>query len=886
MITLSKPRFEHYEEDPIGIGLSTPRISWGFSGTVTHWYQEAYELQIQWPDQHIEHFLVESRDNILVPWPGRPLNSRERASIRVRVRETGERDFSQWSAWSTVEAGLLDPGDWCCRLIQPSRNIPPGQPHRPVVFRRQHKLRDVVVSARLCITAHGVYEACVNGKVVGDHVLAPGWTSYHHRLAYQTFDVLSHLQADKDLEIEVTVAEGWFCGRLGFLGGRTNIYGDSLGLIAQLHIVYQDGNTDLILTHDEWTWSDSNFTASGLYDGETHDATLTEFQRKAVKCEPLPSALVASTAPPVRRTEELPVREVLRTPSGKCVLDFGQNFSGRVRLRVSAEEACEIVLRHAEVLDHGEVAMHPLRGAKATDILKLSSNTIEWEPKFTFNGFRYVQVDGWPGELDKTMFDGVVLHTDMQRKGRFQCSNPMWNRLHRNIVWSMRSNFLSIPTDCPQRDERLGWTGDIAVFSDTANFLYDTTRMISSWLEDLSAEQLENNGIVPLTIPNVVEGLEKDAHAIWGDAAIMVPWSLWRASGDKHVLSQQFASMKAWYEAVPRRSNGLWNYTSEWKLGDWLDPLAPPEDPGNTTTDPNFVSDVFLVHVTETMSSVCELLNDKSAQDLYASEAKRLRKSFTDEYVIHCGRLSPDTQTAYVLALHFDLLPLEHQKLRAAERLQELIRRGSRFCIATGFAGTPYIGHALSKVGLPSLFYRMLLHRICPSWLYPITMGATTIWERWDSMLPDGSINPGEMTSFNHYALGAVGDWMHKKILGMRAISPGWREIAIEPVPGGGLMWAKGEQLTPSGTLRVLWYITTEDGDENSVFHLKVVVPPNTSAVVTLPCSGKVEKVGSGERSWHEVYKPEAWPPSALYPPFAVRTDALPEDEVLPLPTA
>ncbi|USW46722.1 Putative alpha-L-rhamnosidase, concanavalin-like domain, six-hairpin glycosidase superfamily [Septoria linicola] len=852
MITPSKPRFEHHEDDPLGIGQATPRISWSFRGSASDWHQESHDLEIQYDDQKPEIHSFVTKEHNLVPWPSRPLCSRERAKVRVRVKGAADEGFSEWSKRAVVGTGLLESGDWLCDLIQPTREIPPaGQPHVPVVFCRQRKLR-----------------TSLNGKAVGNHVLAPGWTSYEHRLTYQTHDVLSHFESHSDLTLEVTVAEGWYCGRLGFLGGRTNIYGNSLGLLAQLHIVYQDGSTEVLLTDENWTWKTSHISASGLYDGETCDMSMEELPNLPVKCLPRPATLCSTDAPPVRRVDELTAREVLRTPAGKLVVDFGQNFTGRSRFRVSTTESSKIVIQHAEVLEHGEVSVRPLRGAKATDTLHVPAHTsVGWEPQFTFHGFRYVQVDGWPGELNPADFTGVVLHTDMQRTGHF---DPV---------------SLGIPTDCPQRDERLGWTGDIAVFSDTANFLYNTSGMLSSWLEDLSAEQLANYGIVPLTVPNVVPSLDKDAHAIWGDAAIMVPWSLWSITGDRDILQRQYSSMRAWWHAIPRKANGLWRYTSEWKLGDWLDPLAPPEEPGNTTTDPAFVSDAFLIPVTELMSQICELLNDMPSKIFYDLEAAQIRQSFTREYVTGSGRLSPDTQTAYILALHFDLLESAEHREQAAKRLQELILRDSRFCIATGFAGTPYVGHALSKAGLTGFFYRMLLHRVCPIWLYPITMGATTTWERWDSMLPDGSINPGEMTFFNHYALGAVGDWMHKVILGMRPFSPGWSEVAIEPVPGGDLKWAKGKCETLAGSLEVRWHISEADGDSLSMFHMDVIVPPNTAAVIRMP-SGKKENVSSGRRSWKEEYSAQAWPPMALWPPNATRNDELVKDSSSPVPAA
>ncbi|KAK9482554.1 glycoside hydrolase family 78 protein [Lipomyces starkeyi] len=879
MVKLTRVRFEHHETRALGIGECEPRISWSFEGDERDWVQSSYELEVRRQNGTTENHLVQSSNSQLVPWVGQPLVSGEEAKIRVRVTDTLG-IMTEWSDITAVEAGLLNSEDWKCSLVEPAGPYAAGPPHRPVVFRHTIKVDELISKARLYVTAHGVYEARINGQQVGDHVLAPGWTSYANRLVYQTFDVTEHLQSGQNT-IHVNVAEGWYCGRLGFLGGRSNIYGDRIGLIVMLVIEYVGGGKVVCGTDQQWQWAYGPILAAELYDGETYDAReqLTEGTSwNVVKCQPIADNLVAPDGPPVRRTQEVSPCKMFKSPSGKTIIDLGQNIVGWIRVRVDGPSGTTIQFQFAEVLEDGEVATRTLRHAKARDTLILSGHgPFTWEPKFTFHGFRYIQIDNWAGEPNLDDITGIVVHTDMRRTGYFSCSHPLLNKLHENVTWSMRGNFLSIPTDCPQRDERLGWTGDISVFADTANYLFDTAGMLSSWLRDLSLEQIAAGGIVPLTIPNIIDKFDKEAHSIWGDVAVMLPWSLYLATGDIGLLSRQYASMKAWLNAIPRRSNGLWNYTAEWKLGDWLDPAAPPDDCGNATTDPTLVSDAFLVHMTTLTSLISAAVDNASDTAQYTALAKKLRAAFADEYITASGLLVADTQTALALAIYFSLFPSSTQEQHAADRISLIIRRNSRFRIATGFAGTPFVGHALTKVGQSNLFYRMLLHRKNPSWLYPVTMGATTIWERWDSMLPDGKVNPGEMTSFNHYALGAVASWIHSVIAGLKIAEPGWRVFRVEPVPGGGLRWAEGRYLSGYGECAVRWEIKGRGGEKES-FWVRVRVPPNTTAQVKLPGSYEVKIVGSGVYSWEVPYQAEEWPPRALYPPSMLADDELPAD--------
>ncbi|NUR88916.1 MAG: family 78 glycoside hydrolase catalytic domain, partial [Nonomuraea sp.] len=728
-----------------------------------------------------------------------------------------------------------------------------GLPDGPApLLRRDFTVRGPVAHARLYVTAHGLHETELNGTVVGDDVLAPGWTSYHHRLRYRTHDVTALLREGPNA-IGATLADGWYRGRVGFLGGKTALYGDRTALIAQLEITYADGGTDLVVTDASWRCAPGPITATGLYDGEKHDARLTPDGWSApgfddaswLPADALPhdpALLVSPTGPPVRRIETLAPVDVLTSPSGATILDFGQNVSGRLRIRVQGPAGHTVTLRHAEVLEDGELALRPLREAAALDRYTLrGGGPEEWEPRFTVHGFRYASVEGWPGELDPADVEAVVCHTDLRRTGEFDCSDPLLNRLHENVVWSMRGNFVDVPTDCPQRDERLGWTGDLQVFAPAAAFLYDCAGPLTSWLADLAAEQAEL-GTVPHYVPWVPLLFGTAPTAAWGDAAVLVPWTLYQRFGDLGVLRAQYPSMTAWVEQVAGLAGESHLWDEGFQFGDWLDPAAPPDDPGRSRTDNALVATAYHAWTAGVLAEAAALLGHDDDAARYARLAGDVRAAFRREFVTPSGRLACDTQTAYALALHAGLLEEGAQRVRAGRRLAELVARDDHR-IGTGFVGTPLICDALCSAGEYGTAYRLLTQQNCPSWLYPVTMGATTIWERWDSMLPDGTINPGEMTSFNHYALGAVADFLHRTVAGLAPAAPGYRRLRVAPRPGGDLTRAAAALDTPYGRASVSW---TRDGD---VLTVTATVPAGVVAEVDLP-GRDPEEVGAGTHTF------------------------------------
>ena len=868
-VAVASVRIEHLR-DAVGVGAAQPRLSWTVETATTNWWQESYEIALCDSEGtvHTQTGRISSDQSVLVPWPFAPLLSRQRVLLTVRAWGR-DGTATAWSDPLPVEAGLLHANDWLAQFVAPDwpEDTTIAQPCP--LLRRAFALsmHQPIVRARLYSTALGVYEAYLNGEQIGDHVLAPGWTSYDHRLRYQTFDV-THLLHPGPNVLGAILGDGWFRGRLGFDGGQRNLYGDRSALLAQLEVTFADGSTACVLTDGQWRAATGPILESDLYDGERYDARLEragwsvpgyddrDWSGTRVLERDL-GTLVAPDGPPVRAIETLAPIAIRTSPSGRKIVDFGQNLVGRVRLTVSGERGRTITLRHAEVLEQGELCIRPLRHAAATDRYTLHGGAVEtWEPRFTFHGFRYVEVDGWPGELTTDALCAVVCHSDLERTGWFACSDPLITRLHENVVWSMRGNFLGIPADCPQRDERLGWTGDIQVFAPTASFLYDVAGFLGSWLQDLAAEQ-DADGSVPHVVPRVTDGPFPPA-AGWGDAAVMVPWVLYQRFGDLGILASQWDSMQAWVDHVaacagPRR---VWN--RGFQFGDWVDPFAPPDRPGESRTDPYLVATAYFARSAEVLGLAAGVLGRDEEQARYQALAAEVRAAFLREFAAPSGRLVSESVTAYSLALEFALLPQPDQRAYAGEQLVGLVReRGHR--ISTGFLGTPLVCDALCSVGAYDSAYRLLTQRECPSWLYPVTMGATTVWERWDSMRPDGSINPGEMTSFNHYALGAIADWLHRVVAGLAPAAPGYRRLLIHPRPGDGLTQAGATHLTPYGRASVQWVRASGQ------FTLTATVPPNTTARVILPNDELTPiEVGSGTYTWSCVVPEQDTEPVTL----------------------
>ncbi|PRY18620.1 family 78 glycoside hydrolase catalytic domain [Kineococcus rhizosphaerae] len=721
-----------------------------------------------------------------------------------------------------------------------------------------------VTSAVLHVSALGVVEPHLDGGLVGEDVLTPGWSSYEWRLRYVSHDVTSRLTAGDhdgdhagDHVLGLAVGNGWAAGRLAWSGHR-GLYASEPSAIAQLEITFADGHRQTVATGPEWQARASAVTADEIYDGQDVDARLLVPGWDTVdgpadgwsgvhEVEFDTARLTEHVGPPVRRQEVVKAVEVTTSPSGKTLVDFGQNLVGWLRFTVTGPAGSTITLKHAEVLEHGELGTRPLRTAKATDHLTLSGGTDTFEPTFTFHGFRYVEVEGWPGDLTTDDLEAVVVHSELRRTGEFECSHDLVNQLHRNVVWGQKGNFLDVPTDCPQRDERLGWTGDLAVFGPSAAYLFDVSTFLRDWLRDLDAEQAHNDGITPYVVPDVLKFSppkelrgKPDSTCFWSDVAVWLPWTLYQAYGDRDALAEAYPAATAHVRHVATLLSPTDLWDEGFQFADWLDPDAPPDDPAAAKADKGVVSTAAIFRSARTAADIARVLGKEEDVAEFDALAARLRTAFLQHYVSEDGTVLSDCATVYALAIEFGLLDGE-LRAKAGDRLAEVVEKAG-YRVSTGFAGTPYVTDALTSTGHLAEAYKLLLEEGCPSWLYPVTMGATTIWERWDSMLPDGTINPGQMTSFNHYALGAVADWMHRVVAGLSPLEPGYAKSLVAPQPGGGISWARGALETPHGRLAVSWR------EQDGALSVDVTVPQGTTALLRLP-DGSERELGAGEHS-------------------------------------
>jgi len=692
--------------------------------------------------------------------------------------------------------------------------------------------------AHLYATAHGIYEVRLNGRPVSDAVLAPGWTSYRWRLCWQDWDVTDAVRhADREVALEALVGNGWYRGDFGPWAAHN--YGDEIGFIGALEIEFADGGVQLIRSSPEWQARTTDVVANSLYDGQRVDARLRgSGQPLRPRAVPLDFArLVSQVGPDITRQEVLRPQRVWASPTGQTLVDFGQNVVGWLRFTVSGPEGTEVIIRHAEAIQDGELAVAPLRSAKATDSFVLSGRPDFFEPTFTFHGFRYVEVSGWPGELGPESIEAVVVGSAIRRTGSFECSDPRVNRLVHNSLWGQKGNFLSVPTDCPQRDERLGWTGDIAVYAPTAAFQFDVADFLHGWLLDLAEEQRNHGGWVPWVVPsldNVPDEGWGRLTAIWGDAAVWVPAALWRAYGDRDRLAAHYPAMRIHLAAVEAllSSTGLWD--TGFQFGDWLDPDAPPTDAAKAKADPSVVATACLYRSARFAAEASTILG-RGEEERWAALADRTRAAFNRHFVAN-GIVQSDCATSYALALHFGLLD-GADRVRAAARLAELVRSAG-YRATTGFAGTPYVTWALSENGYVEEAYRLLLQDEMPSWLYQVAMGATTMWERWDSVLPDGRLNDPVMTSLNHYALGSVCDWLYRVVAGIRAAESGYRRILVQPTPGPGIDWVNASYDSVMGRISVEWRLT------RGQFVVAVAVPDGVPTEIVLPDGSRREVMG------------------------------------------
>ncbi|SDD04808.1 alpha-L-rhamnosidase [Paenibacillus sp. UNCCL117] len=853
MSTVTKLRCE-YRENPIGIDVRKPRISWQIRSDSRAWLQAAYQLQLsddaEWKTLLWDSGKVISGQSVHVEIDGLELASRQRYYYRVRVwSEQGEQ--SEWSETAFWEMGLLEASHWLADWISAPLEAFPLESEVSPLLRRSFTVDRKVASARVYATGLGLYELYVNGCRAGDCYLTPGWTSYNHQLQYQTYDV-THLLASGPNAIGAILGNGWYKGSLTG-SHKKNVYGDRTAFLMQLHIRYEGEAEEVIIATDTaWKARESAIRMSGIYEGETYDARL----EIADWCdgryddqhwhgvETLPHTkhtLTAQMNEPVRITEKLSPIKLLTTPAGETVLDMGQNMVGWVRFTVRGEAGRHVMLEHAEVLDReGNFYTDNLRDAKQTIRYTLKGGAPEtFEPRFTFQGFRYVKLTGFGEDIRLEDFTGIVLHSDMELTGDFRCSEPLINQLQHNILWGQKGNFLDVPTDCPQRDERLGWTGDAQMFIRTAAHMMNVAPFFTKWLRDLAAEQREDGG-VPFVIPHV---LKETSHssAAWGDAAVICPWVLYQCYGDKRILEQQYESMKAWVAYIRSQGENEYLWTTGFHFGDWLGLDAKP-DSYVGATDRELIATAFYAYSASLLAKTARVLGKTEDASLYEQLHGRVRDAFRQEFITPGGRLAVPTQTAHVLALMFNLAE-DHAKERAVAKLMELLQE-SGFHLTTGFVGTPYLNLVLSQNGQTDAAYKLLLQTDYPSWLYQVTKGATTIWEHWDGIKEDGSFWSKHMNSFNHYAYGAIGEWLYRYVAGIDVdeAAPGYKHVHIRPQPHEGLTWAEAALESMYGRIHVKWHRS-----EQRRMDITVVIPPNATASIQLPGAQWNQVLENGE---------------------------------------
>lgn len=784
--------------------------------------------------------------------------------------------FKEWKspsgpAWGTMISPFSS-ASWIASPICGSSRACAPVPY----FRKTFALGQPVQSAWLNVTALGLYECEINGHRIGDELFAPGWTEYHKRVQYQTYNVTEFLRHGENT-LGAILGDGWYTGVIAWCGRQ--VYGDRPRFMAQLEMVLQDGSTFIVASDTSWRTSVGPIVESDMLLGEDYDARLeltgwsqpgfndANWQSAIPGTPEHPVEVVPRIGPPVRKTGEIrPVSE-RKVKHNLVIYDLGQNFTGRVKIRVKFNRGSTIRLRFAEILNpDGSLYTENLRAARCTDYYtcKGGGEIETWEPRFTFHGFRYVEVEvvgkilqafgnTWKGIGPDNHLEviGQVLHSDTPPTGTFRCSHEGLNQLQHNIVWGQKSNFFEVPTDCPQRDERLGWTGDAQVFIRTAAFNMDVREFFHKWLRDMRDSQTEHGGI-PCVIPSPWHGdqVTTDGGPAWADAAVICPWTIYLCYGDRKILEDNYAMMEKFMTFMgEKRCKGFIRShpdAVEWGgFGDWLALDGGGKTEGITPFD--LIGTAFYAYDANLMAQIATILGRYDDAKKYRVLHEKIAEAFRQRYITPDGLVASGTQTAYVLALHFGLVDQSLRSAVAHQLARDIEKRGNH--LATGFVGTPYILDVLESEGHLDVAYKLLEQETFPSWLFPVRNGATTIWERWDGWTPDKGVQDKGMNSFNHYAYGAVGAWMYRTVAGLELdpAEPGYKHVIFRPRPGGSISWAEASLKTAQGTVAIRWEL------KGSELHLKLTVPPDSHATVSLPegFSGNVPvKVGAGEHSF------------------------------------
>lgn len=855
-----------YKTNPVGIDVPHPRLSWKLTSAAQGVLQTAYQIRVAAAPENLKNGRgliwdsgkIASDKSTHVAYDGPALTSGQRVWWQVMVWDN-LKGKSKWSEVAYWEMGLLKEADWKASFITADITEAPNTAGPSPFLRKEFNAGKPVRSARIYATSLGLYTLQLNGKKVGDEEFTPGWTSYNKRLQYQVYDVTQQVVQGANA-IGAVLGDGWYRGHIGWGNNNRNRYGDKLALLLQLELTYNDGSKEIVLSDASWKANTGPVLFSDIYHGETYDARLSDrawataaFDDAAWKnvkiLDHTKSTLVASQGDPVKKIQELKPVKLLTTPKGEKVFDLGQNMVGWARLKVKGKKGDKVTLTFAEVLDkEGNFYTDNLRGAKNTDAYILNGEGEEtYEPHFTFHGFRYVKVEGFPGTLTPENITGIVIHSAIKPTGSFRCSDPLINQLQSNIQWGQKGNFLDVPTDCPQRDERLGWTGDAQAFAPTASFNFNVASFFTKWLKDMAADQFKN-GAVTDVVPDILNfhgepGLGNKtigwaASAGWADAAVVIPWTVYLAYGDERILEAQYPSMKAWVEYMRGRAGERYLWTGDQHYGDWLSYNTTDSDYPGAYTEKDLIASAYFAYSSHLLANIATVLKKDEDAARYNKLFASIKDRFVKEYATTGGRLVSNTQTAYALALAFDLLP-DDLAAKAATHLKDDVRKFGH--ITTGFLGTPLICKVLTETGNLDEAYFLLNRKQYPSWLYPVTAGATTIWERWDAQRPDGSFQDVGMNSFNHYAYGAIGAWLYTTVAGINtdAAVPGYKHILFRPRPGGGLTNAEASIETLYGKVAAGWSM------KGDTFVYTLSVPANTTATVVLPgAAGKTVSAG------------------------------------------
>lgn len=867
---------------PLGIDVVTPRLSWWIQTEQQPILQTAYHVIVTDEDGTVvwNTEQVKSDQSLWIEYQGTPLQSRKRYDWKVKVWDNQGRQ-SNWSQPASWEMGLLNPEDWLASWIEPEqqeaveedfitikeifsggleaesleervKNLQP-----PQLLRRSFTAEKKVKKARVYVTSHGIYQLELNGQRVGDIEFAPDFTAYNVHLQYQTYDVTKFIQNGNNV-IGVKVADGWYIGRIQ-LTGHSCQYGNKLGILLQLEMEYEDGTTEIVISDENFVSSPGPWQYSDLFIGEKYDARLEQddwscsnFDASCwskVNCVDYSlENLTAQYGPSVKAMEELLPLNIHREEDGAQIIDFGQIIAGRIRLSMDVPRDTTICMEHSEVLDQdGKFFMNIMgRNKDQIDLYIAKGNGMEtYEPSFTYHGFRYVRVTNHPHDIQKTDVKAIVLYSDMETTGHFECSDGRVNQLQQNIQWSQKTNMLSIPTDCPQR-EKAGWTGDLQVFAPTAAFNMEVDSFLTRWLVDVRLEQFQDGQIANFVPtgkyyePECTANGGQLSSAGWGDAILIVPWVLYERYGDKRILEENYEAMTKWMSYVRQkaeteipdhledkdpvrleRQKYLWN--TGFHFGDWLIPsIKNPMESAIRTKE--LVATCFYANSTLLLAEISKVLGKSELESMYKNLNCQIRKAFEEEYVDDKGRISSHFQGIYILALQMNMVS-EQKRSLVVNQLVELIKENG-YKLDTGFLSIPYLMDVLCKEGHADLAYQLLYQTECPSWLYEVENGATTIWESWSAIAPDGTV--GHM-SFNHYAFGCIGDWLYRHVAGIKHDQPGYKTSIIEPYTDCGLSFAKAILKTGYGILSSSW------SKKNHTVQLEIEVPANTTATVILP---------------------------------------------------